>query len=119
MTFECFGKNLLVKSQNKFFRLVKHFKKSKINHLENLIRMRCGPEKNHDNLQTPSFSLEQSQTKSPGTSESTLTPLVLMQLVTHPSPSLTTDPEGKDKILPGLYAAGEVDCSSVHGANRL
>ena len=36
-----------------------------------------------------------------------------------PSPSLTTDPEGKDKILPGLYAAGEVGCSSVHGANRL
>ena len=49
--------------------------------------MRCGPEKDHVNLQTPSSSLEQSQTKSPGTPESTLTPLVLMQLVTHPSPS--------------------------------
>ena len=70
--------------------------------------MRCGPEKDHVNLQTPSFSLEQSQTRSPGTSESTLTPLVLMQLVTHPSPRLTTDPEG-------LYAAGEIDCSSIHG----
>jgi len=26
---------------------------------------------------------------------------------------------GKDKIIPGLYAAGESGCSSVHGANRL
>lgn len=26
---------------------------------------------------------------------------------------------GKDKIVPGLYAAGEVACASVHGANRL
>lgn len=26
---------------------------------------------------------------------------------------------GKDKIVPGLYAAGEAACVSVHGANRL
>lgn len=26
---------------------------------------------------------------------------------------------GQDKIIPGLYAAGEAGCSSVHGANRL
>jgi succinate dehydrogenase (ubiquinone) flavoprotein subunit len=26
---------------------------------------------------------------------------------------------GQDKIVPGLYAAGESGCSSVHGANRL
>merc|ERR1712083_462547 len=32
---------------------------------------------------------------------------------------LTIDSEGDDKIVPGLYAAGEVGCSSVHGANRL
>ena len=32
---------------------------------------------------------------------------------------LTTDAEGKDKIVPGLYAAGEAACVSVHGANRL
>jgi succinate dehydrogenase (ubiquinone) flavoprotein subunit len=32
---------------------------------------------------------------------------------------LTTDAEGNDKIVPGLYAAGEAACVSVHGANRL
>src|SRR5262249_42189928 len=26
---------------------------------------------------------------------------------------------GKDKVVPGLYAAGEAACISVHGANRL
>ena len=26
---------------------------------------------------------------------------------------------GKDVVVPGLYAAGEVACASVHGANRL
>jgi len=32
---------------------------------------------------------------------------------------LTIDSEGKDVVVPGLYAAGEVGSSSVHGANRL
>jgi succinate dehydrogenase (ubiquinone) flavoprotein subunit len=32
---------------------------------------------------------------------------------------ITVDKEGKDKIVPGLYAAGEAACVSVHGANRL
>lgn len=32
---------------------------------------------------------------------------------------LTTDSEGNDEIIPGLYAAGECACVSVHGANRL
>lgn len=27
--------------------------------------------------------------------------------------------EGGDKVVPGLYAAGEAACVSVHGANRL
>ena len=26
---------------------------------------------------------------------------------------------GEDKVVPGLYAAGEAACVSVHGANRL
>jgi succinate dehydrogenase (ubiquinone) flavoprotein subunit len=32
---------------------------------------------------------------------------------------LTADKNGKDKVVPGLYAAGEAACVSVHGANRL
>ena len=33
--------------------------------------------------------------------------------------ALTQDAEGKDKIVDGFYACGEVACVSVHGANRL
>jgi succinate dehydrogenase (ubiquinone) flavoprotein subunit len=32
---------------------------------------------------------------------------------------LTLDSNGNDVVVPGLYAAGEVACASVHGANRL
>lgn len=32
---------------------------------------------------------------------------------------LTVDENGRDKIIDGLYAAGECACVSVHGANRL
>jgi len=32
---------------------------------------------------------------------------------------LTIDKNGKDKIVGGLLAAGEVSCASVHGSNRL
>ena len=32
---------------------------------------------------------------------------------------ITVDAAGKDMIVPGLYAAGECACVSVHGANRL
>lgn len=33
--------------------------------------------------------------------------------------ALTQNTKGEDKIIPGLYAAGECACVSVHGANRL
>jgi succinate dehydrogenase (ubiquinone) flavoprotein subunit len=32
---------------------------------------------------------------------------------------LTVDKNGKESVVPGLYAAGEAACVSVHGANRL
>ena len=32
---------------------------------------------------------------------------------------LTVDSKGDDQVVPGLYAAGEAACVSVHGANRL
>ncbi|KAG5439796.1 hypothetical protein PCANB_000078 [Pneumocystis canis] len=32
---------------------------------------------------------------------------------------ITLDDKGNDKVVPGLYAAGEAACVSVHGANRL
>ncbi|RPB04518.1 succinate dehydrogenase [Choiromyces venosus 120613-1] len=32
---------------------------------------------------------------------------------------LTIDENGNDKVVPGLFAAGEAACVSVHGANRL
>ena len=32
---------------------------------------------------------------------------------------ITQDKDGKDQVVPGLYAAGEAACVSVHGANRL
>ncbi len=32
---------------------------------------------------------------------------------------MTIDKNGNDKVVPGLLAAGEVGCPSVHGANRL
>ena len=33
--------------------------------------------------------------------------------------ALTMDEQGNDKLIPGLFAAGETACVSVHGANRL
>jgi len=37
----------------------------------------------------------------------------------YKSEVITVDKNGKDQIVPGLFAAGEAACASVHGANRL
>ncbi|SAM04372.1 hypothetical protein [Absidia glauca] len=37
----------------------------------------------------------------------------------HTGEVLRVDENGEDKVVPGLYAAGEAACVSVHGANRL
>merc|ERR1712110_1233822 len=37
----------------------------------------------------------------------------------YKSEVITVGADGKDKIVPGLFAAGEAACASVHGANRL
>lgn len=40
-------------------------------------------------------------------------------LVSITSLQALTKKDGKDEIVPGLWAAGESACASVHGANRL
>jgi succinate dehydrogenase (ubiquinone) flavoprotein subunit len=37
----------------------------------------------------------------------------------HLGECLTPEPGNPDKVVPGLFAAGEAACASVHGANRL
>ncbi|WP_254505514.1 FAD-binding protein, partial [Salmonella enterica] len=32
--------------------------------------------------------------------------------------ALTVTEQGEDVVIPGLFAVGEIDCVSVHGANR-
>ena len=44
---------------------------------------------------------------------------VLNQHTFHYSHQVITHTNGKDKVVPGLYACGEAACASVHGANRL
>jgi len=42
-----------------------------------------------------------------------------LMLVSLTSLQALTKKDGKDEIVPGLWAAGESACASVHGANRL
>ena len=97
----------------------------------------CGPEKDHVYLQLHHLPPEQLQARLPGISETamifagvdvTREPIPVIPTVhynmggiptNYRGEALTVDAEGNDKIVPGLYAAGEVGSSSVHGANRL
>jgi succinate dehydrogenase (ubiquinone) flavoprotein subunit len=97
----------------------------------------CGPLKDHVYLQLHHLPAEQLATRLPGISETamifsgvdvTREPIPVLPTVhynmggvpTNFKGQVLTYTEGKgDVIIPGLYAAGEAACASVHGANRL
>merc|ERR1711936_837384 len=95
-----------------------------------------GPEKDHCFLQLHHLPPEQLATRLPGISETamifagvdvTREPIPVLPTVhynmggvpTNYRGQVITFEEGEDKIVPGLWAAGETACASVHGANRL
>jgi len=97
----------------------------------------CGPEKDHVFLQLHHLPPEQLQARLPGISETamifagvdvTREPIPVLPTVhynmggvptNYKGQVITIDANGKDKIVPGLYSAGETASASVHGANRL
>ncbi|KZS98923.1 succinate dehydrogenase [Sistotremastrum niveocremeum HHB9708] len=96
-----------------------------------------GPEKDHLFLQLSHLPAEVLHERLPGISETaaifsgvdvTKEPIPVLPTVhynmggiptKYTGEVLTVDENGKDKVVPGLYAAGEAACVSVHGANRL
>ena len=96
----------------------------------------CGPEQDHIHLQLSHIPKNVLQERLPGITETaaifagvdiTKEPIPVLPTVHYNMggiPTLYTGQvinhkEGKDEIVPGLYAAGEAACVSVHGANRL
>jgi len=96
-----------------------------------------GPEKDHILLQLSHLPPEILHERLPGISETaaifsgvdvTKEPIPVLPTVhynmggiptKYTGEVLTVDEKGEDKVVPGLYAAGEAACVSVHGANRL
>ncbi|TFY80327.1 hypothetical protein EWM64_g3677, partial [Hericium alpestre] len=96
-----------------------------------------GPEKDHLLLQLSHLPPEILHERLPGISETaaifsgvdvTKEPIPVLPTVhynmggiptKYTGEVLTVDENGKDQVVPGLYAAGEAACVSVHGANRL
>jgi succinate dehydrogenase (ubiquinone) flavoprotein subunit len=96
-----------------------------------------GPDKDHIYLQLSHLPPEVLHERLPGISETaaifsgvdvTKEPIPVLPTVhynmggiptKYTGEVLTVDEHGKDKVVPGLYAAGEAACVSVHGANRL
>jgi len=96
-----------------------------------------GPEKDHIYLQLSHLPPDVLHERLPGISETaaifagvdvTKEPIPVIPTVhynmggiptKYTGEVLTVDENGKDKVVPGLYAAGEAACVSVHGANRL
>eukprot|EP00045_Choanoeca_perplexa_P015960 m.208009 g.208009 ORF g.208009 m.208009 type:complete len:647 (+) comp17129_c0_seq2:86-2026(+) len=96
----------------------------------------CGPDKDHVYLQLSHLPADVLATRLPGISETaaifagvdvTKEPIPVLPTVHYNMGGVPTNfrgqvirnTTGKDEIVPGLYAAGEVACASVHGANRL
>ncbi|KAJ0065956.1 hypothetical protein NL108_000211, partial [Boleophthalmus pectinirostris] len=95
-----------------------------------------GPEKDHVYLQLHHLPPQQLATRLPGISETamifagvdvTKEPIPVLPTVhynmggipTNYKGQVITHENGKDKVVPGLYACGEAASASVHGANRL
>lgn len=95
-----------------------------------------GPDKDHIYLQLSHLPAEILKTRLPGISETaaifsgvdvTKEPIPVLPTVHYNMGGIPTRytgeviryENGKDVIVPGLYAAGEAACVSVHGANRL
>lgn len=96
----------------------------------------CGPEKDHVYLQLHHLPPEQLNLRLPGISETamifagvdvTREPIPVIPTVHYNMGGIPTNykgqvidhTNGEDVVIPGLYAAGESACASVHGANRL
>ncbi|KAI8054128.1 succinate dehydrogenase flavoprotein subunit [Syncephalis plumigaleata] len=95
-----------------------------------------GPEKDHIYLQLSHLPAEVLKERLPGISETaaifagvdvTKEPIPVLPTVhynmggipTRYTGEVLTQQNGEDVVVPGLYAAGEAACVSVHGANRL
>uniref|UniRef100_A0A3Q1JV82 Succinate dehydrogenase [ubiquinone] flavoprotein subunit, mitochondrial n=1 Tax=Anabas testudineus TaxID=64144 RepID=A0A3Q1JV82_ANATE len=95
-----------------------------------------GPEKDHVYLQLHHLPPQQLAMRLPGISETamifagvdvTKEPIPVLPTVhynmggipTNYRGQVITHVNGKDEVVPGLYACGEAACASVHGANRL
>ena len=97
----------------------------------------CGPQKDHIQLNLSHLPPSVLNERLPGISETaaifagvdvTKEPIPVIPTVhynmggiptDYTGRVLTVDKDGNDKPVPGLYAAGEAACVSVHGANRL
>jgi succinate dehydrogenase / fumarate reductase flavoprotein subunit len=97
----------------------------------------CGPDRDHVLLKLDHLGADVLNSRLPGILELSRT-FAHADPVTEPIPvvptchymmggiptgvlgqTLTQGPDGNDQEIPGLYAAGEAACVSVHGANRL
>jgi succinate dehydrogenase (ubiquinone) flavoprotein subunit len=97
----------------------------------------CGPNKDYIHLHLNHLPPELLHARLPGISETAkifagvdvtkepapVTPTVHYNMggipTNYKTEVLKQTADGKDEIVPGLLAAGEIACASVHGANRL